>query len=96
MLEDGAVPLPEDVPQILGRRPAGRVVLAHVAQPPGELGDALAVARLALPLDRQVAGLDELRPGNEGDAGLAEDVHGGRLKSRGRRSGVVGRRESGS
>ena len=57
-------------------RPAGRVVLAHVAEPPGELGDPLAVARLALPLDRQVRRLEELGPGDEGDAGLAKDVHG--------------------
>jgi len=56
-------------------RPASRVVLAHVAEPPGELGDSLAVARLALPLDREVGGLEELRARDEGDPGLAKDFH---------------------
>ena len=57
-------------------RPPRRVVLAHVAEPAGELGEALAVGGLALPLHRQVRRLEELGPGEEGDAGLAEDVHG--------------------
>ena len=37
MLEDRAVPLPEDVPEIVPGSAAGGVVLAHVAEPPGEL-----------------------------------------------------------
>ena len=68
-------------------RPAG-IVLAHVAEPAGELGDALAVARLALPLDRQVGRLEELGAGDEGDAGLAEDFHGNRRESGVRSLGV--------
>ena len=75
VLEHRAVTLLQDVGQVLGRRPARRVVLAHVAEPPGELGDPLAVARLALPLDREVGGLEELRARDEGDPGLAKDVH---------------------
>ena len=76
VLEHRPVPLAEDVPQVLGRGPAGGVVLAHVAEPPGELGDPLAVAGFPLPLHLQVGRLEELGPGDEGDAGLAENVHG--------------------
>jgi hypothetical protein len=44
-------------------------VLAHVTEPPGKLGEALAVARLALPADGKMRRLDELGPADEGDAG---------------------------
>jgi hypothetical protein len=76
VLEDGAVALPEDVPEIFGGGPARRIVLAHVAQAAGELGDALAVGRLPFPSHRQVGRLEELGTADEGDAGLAKDVHG--------------------
>ena len=39
-------------------------------------GETLAVGRVAPPLHRQMRGLEELRAGEEGDAGHAEDVHG--------------------
>jgi hypothetical protein len=80
------VTLLQDVAEVLSRRTPGGVVLAHVAETPGKLGDPLAITGLALPLDRQVGGLQELGPGYQGDAWLAEDIHG--------ESGV-GSRESG-
>ena len=77
MLEDRAVALAQDVPQVLGGGSPGGIVLAHVAEPTSELGDPLAVAGFALPLDRQVRRLEELGPGDQGDAGRAKDFHDG-------------------
>jgi hypothetical protein len=52
-------------------------VLAHVAEPSGELGEPLSVGGLTPPGDRQMARLQKLRAGDEGDTGFAEDFHGG-------------------
>src|SRR5688572_28491996 len=67
--------LAKDVAQVLRRASARRIVLAHVAQPSGKLGNALAVAGVSLPLHRKVGGLEKLRAGDEGHAGDAEDFH---------------------
>ena len=75
MLEDRPVPLLQDVLEVLGGAPPGGIVLAHVAEPPGELGEALAVGGVTLPCDGQVRRLQELRAGDQGDAWLAENVH---------------------
>jgi hypothetical protein len=76
VLEHRAMALLENVSEVLGGAPSGRVVLAHVAEPAGELGDPLAIGRVALPLDRQVGRLQELGPGYQGDPGSSDDVHG--------------------
>ena len=66
----------EDVLEILGGAPARRVMLAHVAEAPSELRDPFAVARLTLPLDRQMGRLQKLRAGDECDARSTDDFHG--------------------
>src|SRR5439155_4585918 len=70
-----AVALLLDVLEVIGRRPACRVVLAHVADPAGELGEALSGGGAALPLHPEVLGLQELGPGDQRDARGAEDFH---------------------
>jgi hypothetical protein len=55
-------------------------VLAHIAESAGELGEALTVGGIALPLHRQMHRLEELGPGEQGDAGFAKDVHGMNLE----------------
>ncbi len=77
VLQHRAVALLLDVLEVFGRRPVCRVVLAHVADPAGELGEALSGGGAALPLHPQVLGLEELGPGDQGDARGAEDFHGG-------------------
>src|SRR4029079_13536740 len=77
MLEDRPVTLLENVLEILGGAPARRVMLAHVAKAPGELRDPFAIAGFTLPLDRQMGRLQELGTGDERDAGLSDDLHGG-------------------
>src|SRR4051812_21366899 len=75
-LEDGAVLLAKNVPEIVRSAPARRIGLAHVAEPSGEFSQPLSVGRLTLPLDWKVLGLQELRPSDKSDSGVAEDVHG--------------------
>jgi hypothetical protein len=76
VLEHRAVPLPQDVLEVIRGAPPRRVVLAHVAEPTGELREALPIGGFALPLHRQMRRLEELGPGEERDARLADDVHG--------------------
>src|SRR5256886_12496268 len=64
-----------DVLEVVGRRPVSRVVLAHVADPAGELGEALSGGGATLPLHPKVLGFEELGPGDERDARGAEDFH---------------------
>src|SRR3954470_5231462 len=75
MLEDRAMTLPEDVPEILRGAPARRIVLAHIAEPSGELRQPLSIGGLPLPFYWKVLWLQELRPSDKGDAGGAEDLH---------------------
>src|SRR3989440_3589800 len=77
MLQHRTVALLLDVLEVLGRGPVSGVVLAHVADPAGEFGEALAGGGGALPLHPQVLGLEELRSGDQRDARSAEDFHGG-------------------
>src|SRR5882724_5506710 len=90
VLEDRAVPLPQNVPQILRGAPARRIVLAHITEPSGKFGQPLPVGRFALPLDWEMRGLEKLGPGDEGDAGGADYFHGS--WESGARSRELGRR----
>src|SRR2546430_14555568 len=74
VLEHGAMSLLLDVLEVLGRRPVRRVVLAHVADAPRELGEPLAGRSIPLPLHPQVRRLDEPRAGDEGDARGADEL----------------------
>src|SRR5437870_6549032 len=47
--------------EVVGRRPVSRVVLAHVADPAGELGEALSGGGATLPLHPKVLGFEEDR-----------------------------------
>src|SRR4051794_40787714 len=76
VLEDRPMALLKNVLEIFGGAPARRIVLAHVAEAPGELRDSFAVTRFPLPLDRQMGRLQELGTGDEGDARSADDFHG--------------------
>src|SRR5213083_679054 len=75
VLQYRAMALLLDILEVVGRRPVGRVVLAHVADPAGELGEALSGGGATLPLHPEVLGFQELRPGDERDARGAEDFH---------------------
>src|SRR5438034_204053 len=77
VLQHRAVALLLDVLAVIGGRPVRRVVLAHVADPAGELGEALSGGGAALPLHPEVLRLEELGPGDQGDARGAEDFHRG-------------------
>ena len=68
VLEHAAVSLLLDVLQVLARRPARRILLAHVAEPAGELRQPLAVGALSQPVHGQVLGLRERRAREESDA----------------------------
>jgi len=61
VLEDGPVPLLLDVLQILTRGAIGRILLAHVAKPAGELGQALAIGALAQPVNLEMIRFQEDR-----------------------------------
>jgi len=65
VLEDAPVSLLLDVLQIIPGRPAGRIFLAHIAEPPGKLGQPLAIGALAEPLHFEMIGLDEAWAGEE-------------------------------
>ena len=64
-----------DVLEVLGGGAIHGVVLAHVAQPARVLGETLAIARLTAPLHREMFRFEELRAGDQGDAGRTEDFH---------------------
>ena len=74
VLEHRPVPLLLDVLQVLPRAAVRGVLLAHVAEPPGELGEALAVGALAHPLHGEVAGLREVGAGEDGDFGFGVEM----------------------
>src|SRR5688572_26612183 len=76
VLENAAVPLPLDVLEVILRRPARRVALAHVAESAGELRETLATARVAKPFDRKVTWLRELRTRNDRESRLVEEQRG--------------------
>src|SRR5262245_11823762 len=76
MLQHRPVSLFLDVLEVLGGAAVGRIALAHVADAACELGQPLPARSVALPLYRHVTRFQEFRPGDEGDAGLAEDFHG--------------------
>ena len=54
VLQHAAVALLLDVLQVLARLSLGRIVLAHVTETAGELGELFAAGALADPIDRQV------------------------------------------
>jgi hypothetical protein len=62
-----------DVLQIIPRRPAGGILLAHVTQTAGKLRQPLAVGALAKPFDPEVIGLEESRTGEKSEARLCID-----------------------
>src|SRR5207247_7979754 len=77
VLEHRAVSLLLDVLEVIGGGAIHRVVLAHVAQPSRVLGEALARRGVAEPADFEMLGLEELGPGDQRDAGFAENFHRG-------------------
>jgi hypothetical protein len=66
VLENTPVTLLLDVLQIIARRAAGGILLAHVAETTGELGQPLAVGALSEPVDPEVIGFEERRAGEKG------------------------------
>ena len=83
MLENAPVSLLLYVLQIIPRRPAGRIFLAHVAEAASILRQPLAVSALAKPFDLEVIGLEEGRTGEKSyprlcidQLGFLEDVAG--------------------
>jgi len=65
VLEYAAVSLLLDVLEVLPGRAARRILLAHVAETPSELGELLTVGALAEPVDAEMIGLDEGRTREE-------------------------------
>jgi hypothetical protein len=59
-----------DVFEVLARGATRRIFLAHVAKPPGELGELLTIGALAKPVDAEMLGLDERRAGEKCEARL--------------------------
>src|SRR5262249_50160982 len=70
MLQHAAVSLLLDVLEVLAGLPLRRIVLAHVAQPAGELGELLAAGAVADPIDGKMSGRGERRTGEKGDDGF--------------------------
>jgi len=77
VLEDAPVPLLLDVLQIVARRAARRIVLAHVAEPARELRQSLAVGALADPVHVQVVRRGEHGAREDGDLRLVVETRGG-------------------
>jgi hypothetical protein len=73
VLENTAVPLLLDVLEIFAGGTVRRILLAHVAQPPGKLREALAVATLPQPFHGEMFRLAEGRPGEDGDTWLEKN-----------------------
>ena len=65
MLEHAAVPLLLDVLEILARHAVGRVLLAHVAETSGKLGEPLAIGALTEPTDPEMIRLQKDRTREE-------------------------------
>ena len=89
MLQDAPVPLLLDVLQVVAGGPVGRIVLAHVAQPPGELCEPLTVRAVAYPRHAEVIRGGEGGTSEHGDAGLVVEVRcggGGSSHERGGRT----------
>ncbi|MDB4871739.1 MAG: hypothetical protein JWL97_2743, partial [Gemmatimonadales bacterium] len=61
VLEHAAVPLLLDVLEVLAGRAARGILLTHVAETAGELGEPLAIGALTQPIDAKMVGLDEGR-----------------------------------
>jgi hypothetical protein len=78
MLEDAAVPLFLDVLEIFARWPAGWILLAHVAETAGKLGETFPVRTLTEPFHGEMRWLDEGRTSKNGDAGLGKN-HGSEI-----------------
>ena len=70
MLENAAVALLLDVLEILARHAVGRVLLAHVAETSGKLGEPLAIGALAEPTDLEMIRLKENRARDQSYYGL--------------------------
>jgi hypothetical protein len=70
VLEDAAMALSLDVLEIILRRAARGIPLAHVAETTGKLGETLAAARVTQPLDGKMGRLRELRTRYDGESGL--------------------------
>src|ERR1051325_2081189 len=85
VLEHGAMTLLLDIVEIIARRPLRRVVLAHVADPTREFGEALSISALADPVHRQMLGRRERRSREEGDRGLVVE-----MRHEGKRGGKEG------
>ena len=59
VLEHASVSLLLDVLEVLAGHATGRILLAHVAQSAGELGELLSIGALAEPVHLEVIGLNE-------------------------------------
>jgi hypothetical protein len=59
MLEHAPVTLLLDVLEVIARRPARRIFLAHVTKPAGKFRETLAIGAFAKPLHGKVFGLRE-------------------------------------
>src|SRR5258706_134417 len=77
VLQHRAVTLLLDVLEVFRRRPIHRIVLAHVAEPAGVLGETLAVACLPAPLHFEMLWFEELRTGEQRDARRTKHFHRG-------------------
>jgi hypothetical protein len=77
VLQHAAVSLLLDVLEVFARSAAGRIFLAHIAQPAGKFGEPFTIAAVAEPVDRQMSGLAENRAREDCNAWFSEN-HGGR------------------
>jgi hypothetical protein len=59
VLEHTSMPLLLDVLEIFPGRAARRILLAHIAETPSELGELFTIGAFAEPVDAKVVGLDE-------------------------------------
>jgi len=75
MLENTPVTLLLDVLEILSRRTVRRILLAHIAEPPGKFRESLTIGAFAEPVDREMRRLVERWAREDCDSGLCKD-HG--------------------
>jgi hypothetical protein len=73
MLEHASMSLLLDILEILARRPARGILLAHVTEPAGELSEALTIRAFTEPVDGEMRRLDENRARKHGDAWFLEN-----------------------
>jgi hypothetical protein len=76
VLEDRAVPLLLDVLEIVPSSTAGRILLTHVAEPPSEFGETLAIGAVTEPVNLEMIGLQEGWTRQQRDAGFGVDQEG--------------------